>query len=187
MKITINLVLTFFLLFSNVRECSIFELEDVVYPQEIVISKNWERKVLDLVKIYLRYKGEDVIIEKGKSGYPSRSIRYALPLKVYFYLKKKVMIKEEYQGGATMDMGTKDDKMVLFASNAIYLFQLSWEVDKELEEAIGNKELSKIIVHIDKLKISWSAEGETIYPELKEGECQIKINKTLKIKVKYER
>jgi len=182
----INLVLTFFLLFSNVRECSIFELEDIVYPKEIVISNNWSGKVLDLGKIYLRYKGEDVIIKRGKSRYSSRSIRHTLPLKAYFYLKKKVMIKEIWERGGTGKWGNIDE-MVLFAENAIYLLPLSWEVDKELEEAIGNKELSKIIVHIDKLKISWSAEGETIYPGLKEGECQIKINKTIKIRVKYER
>lgn len=186
----ISFILSIFLLISPVaKERSIFELEEIIYPCEIVIPKKWEEKEVQLeIKIYYIYRDINIII-LPEERYFSADEWLSFKGKAYYYLKKKVKTKDIEGNLLRGHFGRGEE--VLYANGAIYSFETTLPLleDDELRDSITKKELSKILVWLDELRIRWEIKkGKVmIYLHKEKGEDKIKINKTIEIKVKYEK
>lgn len=186
-----SFILSLFLLLSPVvKESSIFELEEIVYPHEIVIPKKWEEKDLFIhIKIYYIYTDVNIIVLPQNGKRVSISKVESPKGKIYFYLKRKIKVEDINGHVSAGRFGNIET--VLYANYTIYLHEIpiSLSEDIELREALRKKELSKILVWLDEVNIRWEIEKGKVmtYLHKEKGDGKIKINKTIEIKVKYEK
>jgi len=164
----------------------LFELVSMKYPKEIVISKDWKGEELkDKIELHYQYNGEDIV---GKGAHIDPWMR----VMIYYINKKGEILPEAFniqrkQSGVGIG-GKYWGKMpggVLFKRHQLFKGEIGLLDDfvfehTEVDEAIQKKELSKIIVRMNELDINWGYEAE-------KNKYKIKINKKIKIKVRYEK
>ncbi len=164
----------------------LFELVSIKYPKEIVISKDWEGEGLkDKIELCYQYNGEDIV---GQSAH----IHPWMRVMIYYINKKGEILPEAFniqreQSGVNIGgkIWGKHPGGVLFKRHQLFKGEIGLLNDflfehTEVDEAIQKKELSKIKVRMNELDISWGVNEA-------ENEYKIKINKTIKIKVRYEK
>ena len=174
-------------LFIGKDKDPLFELVSMKYPKEIVISKDWKGEELkDKIELCYQYNGEDIV---GESAH----IHPWMRLMIYYINKKGEILPEAFniqrkQSG--VNIGGKIWGIVhggvLFKRHQLFKGEIGLLDDfvfehTEVDEAIQKKELSKIKVRMNELDISWGVN------ETEENEYKIKINKKIKIKVRYEK
>lgn len=176
-------------LFVEEEEKPLFEFVSIKYPKQILISKDWNEKGIDCkIEIYFRYNGEDIKVPPAIMGInyiSSKTIR--TKGRAYFYTKNgKILLKASHWFSDTLAYkGWVGESPFIFTKNTVYseeidIFSYSLLKETELEKAILERKLLKIIIQIYKCEINWGIDG-------KENESQLKIGKTIEIKVKYEK
>jgi hypothetical protein len=166
----------------------LFEIVSIEYPKEIVIPKDLKGEELEdkIVEVHYRYNGENIV---GESAHIHPWIR----VMIYYFNKKGEILPEAFnfqrkyssvyiggKGWGILPGGVLFKRKQLFKGGIGLLDDFLFE-HTEVDEAIQKKELSKIIVRINELEINWGVD------EAEKNEYRIKINKTIKIKVRYER
>ncbi len=179
----------FMMLFPFISEDKepLFELVSMKYPKEIVISKDWKGEELkDKIELCYQYNGEDIVGEVAH-------IHPWMRVMIYYINKKGEILPEAFniqriQSGVFIGGKGwgKHPGGVLFKRKQLFKGEIGLLNDflfehTEVDEAIQKKELSKIKVRMNELDISWGVN------ETEENEYKIKINKKIKIKVRYEK
>lgn len=176
--------------------------DSIEYPKTIFIPKKFNNEMK--ISYYIKYKyfGESLVSNDNRPGHhsyyllysPKGTIRYyttekkVLPGALEFFKKCglaacKILGKDGGGNSVEALLINKDIESIEIDVFSPFIFERT-----DINEAINSKKLSAIVIIIDEIKIEWKLtdqmHGEQ--PRVRKGECVMKVNKTIKIKVKYE-
>ncbi len=199
--------------FPSVAERSYLKYYSVEYPKEILIPRNFNRNEFT-VKYGIRYSfhGDSIVSSDEKYDWSIHSKSPIIMGRIIFIDKRGNILPKAFNffrydltGNIiyTDDLCVENDARKIFLKdelNIIELDLLSPIIFKETDiaEAIENKTLTKILINIDIVKINWSLtlrmykeQNNPFEPSFvdteKKGVFEFKINKKIKIKIKYEK
>jgi hypothetical protein len=176
--------------------------DSIEYPKIILIPKKFNNEMKVSYFIKYKYFGESLVSNDNRPGGHSYYLGY-FPKGIihYFTREKKILpgamkfFKECGLSACIMlgKMGGGNTVEPLLINKGIEqieidIFSPSIFEDTDIDEAIKAKELSKIVIAINEIKIKWRLTDQEYkeQPRVRKGEYMMKVNKTIKIKVKYE-
>ena len=179
------------------------EFISIDYPEVIVIQKKNFLALEEKVNIKYKYYGKDIISNDGEYGHFSYMQTYSIKGNILYYDKFGKILPEAYLyfkqsgfDGFQRHGGIEgsNTKMVFFKNSELYCFDINiispyiFE-STDVDEFIVKNELSEILISIDEVKIYWDLIDQ-FHNKGKErnrkGEFLLKVNKKIKIKIKYE-
>ena len=188
----------FTILFPNF---SWLEFHSTEYPKEIIIMGDFNKSNSLLVRINYKYYGIDIISNDGEYGkytfsrmnFTKGSISYInkngeiLPFARRYFEQNGFNEIQRHEGGASsfglytlFQNGKKESAELMFLSSHIF-------ENTDIGIAIKKKSLSAIKINIKEIKICWDIEDYYMAKRrTRKGEFTLKVNKTIRIKVKYK-
>lgn len=191
------LVPLFAMLFPN---NSWVEFHSIDYPKEVIITEEFNKTNLLLVKINYKYFGNDIVSNDGEYGkytfskmnFIKGNISYIdeygeiLPGAGKYFEKIGFNEIQRHEGGAS-----SHGLYTLFQNERINsvemaIFSSSIYENTDIGVAIEKESLSAININIEEIKICWDfIDYYTTKRRTRKGEFTLKVNKTIRIKVKY--
>ena len=176
--------------------------DSIEYPKTIFIQKQPNRNLKMSCFIKYRYYGESLVSNDNKVGYFSSKLYYFPKGEIYYFTKDKRILPDALKfflkcGLSSCSVIGKDisgyDVYPLLINRdlesiEIEIFSPFIFENTDIDEAIEKSELAMILINIDEIKIKWSMTDQEYKDQsrVRKGEYIMKVNKTIKIKVKYE-
>ena len=177
--------------------------DSIEYTKTIFIQKQPDRNLKMSCFIKYRYYGESLVSNDNRLGYFSSKLYYFPKGKIFYFTKDKRVLPKAMKFFTERGLGGSIILGKDISGYAVYplLINRDWEsieieifspfiLEKtDIGEAIGKRELAMILIIIDEIKIKWSMTDQEHkeQPRVRKGEYMMKVNKTIKIKVKYEK
>jgi hypothetical protein len=177
--------------------------DSIEYPKTIFIQKQSERNLKMSCFIKYRYYGESLVSNDNKVGHFSSKLYYFPKGKIYYFTKDKRILPEALK--FFLECGLTSCSVIGKDISGYDVYPLlinkdleSIEIDifspfifekTDIDEAINAKKLNQIVIIIDEIEIEWKLtdQMDKEQPRVREGSYMMKVNKTIKIKVKYEK
>jgi hypothetical protein len=176
--------------------------ESIEYPQSILIKKRFSKEINVRYFIKYRYFGESLVSNDNKVGHFSSYLYYFPNGNIYYFTKERRMLPDALKffkkcglsgcivlgkhisGYDVYPLLIKKD----LESIEIDILSPSIFEETDIDESIEKRELSMILINIDEIKIKWSMTDQEYKEQqrVRKGEYIMKVNKKIKIKVKYE-
>ena len=179
------------------------EFCSIEYPEVILIQRENFLKLEENLTVRYKYYGKDIISNDGEYGHFSYMQTYSIKGNILYYDKVGKILPEAHLffkqsgfDGFQRHGGIEgsNTKSVFFKNNELYSFDINiispfiYE-STDVDEFIMRRELSEILIFIDEVKICWDLIDQFRIKgkeRNRKGEFLLKLNKKIKIKVKYE-
>jgi hypothetical protein len=176
--------------------------DSIEYPKTILIPKQFNNEMK--VSYYIKYKyfGESLVSNDNRPGEHSYYLGYFPKGIIHYFTREKKILPGALKffrdcglsacrmlgkmgGGNTVEalLINKDIESIEIDVFSSFIFEKT-----DIDEAINTKKLSEIVITIDEIEIEWELtdQMDKEQPGVRKGEYMMKVNKTIKIKLKYE-